>query len=136
MNDRDFLKKKHHRQKIDVDVIHVLYLYNIWSSITGILNTMSSRGYRINPGSLWRFSVWQLTSQHPYAEVFIGEPYVYTVHVNNEEEILKVLDKILQNKEVSTKRSDPLCNVSQYQHSLMHCVMAGTSLVELQLSFH
>ena len=48
------------------------------------------------------FSVWQLTSQHPYAEVFIGEPYVYTVHVNNEEEILKVLDKILQNKEVST----------------------------------
>lgn len=63
---------------------------------------MSSRGYKINPGSLWRFSVWQLTSQHPYAEVFIGEPYVYTVHVNNEEEILKVLDKILQNKEVST----------------------------------
>ncbi|XP_078323350.1 alpha-1,6-mannosylglycoprotein 6-beta-N-acetylglucosaminyltransferase A-like isoform X3 [Crassostrea virginica] len=44
----------------------------------------------------------ELTSQHPYAEVFIGEPYVYTVHVNNEEEILKVLDKILQNKEFTS----------------------------------
>ncbi|XP_062614039.1 alpha-1,6-mannosylglycoprotein 6-beta-N-acetylglucosaminyltransferase A-like isoform X1 [Saccostrea cucullata] len=41
----------------------------------------------------------ELTSQHPYAEMFIGEPYVYTVDVSNQKEVEKVLDKILLERE-------------------------------------
>lgn len=44
----------------------------------------------------------ELTSQHPYAELFIGEPYVYTVNMHNDTQVLKVLDKILQNKEFTS----------------------------------
>ena len=42
----------------------------------------------------------QLTSQHPYAEHFIGEPYVYTIQVNQSNEVEKVLDRILANHKV------------------------------------
>lgn len=35
-----------------------------------------------------------LSSQNPYMEDFVGEPYVYTVNVNNREEIINVLEKI------------------------------------------
>nr|XP_039272953.1 alpha-1,6-mannosylglycoprotein 6-beta-N-acetylglucosaminyltransferase A-like [Styela clava] len=36
----------------------------------------------------------RLTSQNPYAENFIGEPYVYTVDLNNFSEVRRVLNKI------------------------------------------
>lgn len=39
-----------------------------------------------------------LSSQHPYAEEFIGKPYVYTVDINNEEEIKRVMKKIVAQK--------------------------------------
>ncbi|KAL4217311.1 hypothetical protein ACF0H5_023762 [Mactra antiquata] len=37
----------------------------------------------------------ELTSQHPYAEQFIGEPYVYTIDINNSEEVRTTIQKIL-----------------------------------------
>ncbi|XP_047137924.1 alpha-1,6-mannosylglycoprotein 6-beta-N-acetylglucosaminyltransferase A isoform X1 [Hydra vulgaris] len=36
----------------------------------------------------------RLTSQHPYAEHFIGEPYVFTFDINNPVEAIKVLEDI------------------------------------------
>jgi len=36
-----------------------------------------------------------VTSQHPYAEDFIAEPYVYTVDIDNLEEVEKVIKKAL-----------------------------------------
>lgn len=35
-----------------------------------------------------------LTSQNPYTEMFIGEPYVYTVDIGNREEVNNVLRKM------------------------------------------
>ncbi len=37
----------------------------------------------------------QLTSQHPYAEEFIGEPHVFTVDVHNESELRRALQDAL-----------------------------------------
>ncbi|XP_074645665.1 alpha-1,6-mannosylglycoprotein 6-beta-N-acetylglucosaminyltransferase A-like [Tubulanus polymorphus] len=38
----------------------------------------------------------ELTSQHPYAEQYIGEPFVYTVDINNAAEVRKAVEKALQ----------------------------------------
>lgn len=38
----------------------------------------------------------EVTSQHPYAEVFIGKPSVYTINMNNLTEVRQALDEILQ----------------------------------------
>ncbi|XP_053568485.1 alpha-1,6-mannosylglycoprotein 6-beta-N-acetylglucosaminyltransferase A [Bombina bombina] len=40
----------------------------------------------------------ELTSQHPYAEVYIGKPYVWTVDINNHEEVEKAVKAILNKK--------------------------------------
>ncbi|KAL3854035.1 hypothetical protein ACJMK2_013317 [Sinanodonta woodiana] len=37
----------------------------------------------------------EVTSQHPYAEQFIGEPYVYTIDIGNEEQVRSTVQKIL-----------------------------------------
>ncbi|XP_012941114.1 alpha-1,6-mannosylglycoprotein 6-beta-N-acetylglucosaminyltransferase A [Aplysia californica] len=37
----------------------------------------------------------ELGSQHPYADTFIGEPYVYTININKTKDVEAVLDKIL-----------------------------------------
>ncbi|XP_013421289.1 alpha-1,6-mannosylglycoprotein 6-beta-N-acetylglucosaminyltransferase A isoform X1 [Lingula anatina] len=42
----------------------------------------------------------EVTSQHPYAEVYIHEPYVYTVDINNLEELRTALRKIKQQSQV------------------------------------
>lgn len=42
--------------------------------------------------------VLQLTSQHPYAEVFIGRPHVWTVDLNNREEVEDAVKAILNQK--------------------------------------
>ena len=42
----------------------------------------------------------QLTSQHPYAEVFIGKPHVFTVDINNLTLVEETIKEIL-NTEVS-----------------------------------
>ncbi|GFS07555.1 alpha-1,6-mannosylglycoprotein 6-beta-N-acetylglucosaminyltransferase A [Elysia marginata] len=44
----------------------------------------------------------EITSQHPYAEVFIGKPYVYTIHVNNMTEVDQALDAIVQQTNFSS----------------------------------
>ncbi|KAK6165886.1 hypothetical protein SNE40_022707 [Patella caerulea] len=41
----------------------------------------------------------QLTSQHPYAEEFIGEPHVYTVSIDDLDEVKKTVQKILNKDE-------------------------------------
>ncbi|KAM8934674.1 alpha-1,6-mannosylglycoprotein 6-beta-N-acetylglucosaminyltransferase A [Pelodytes ibericus] len=40
----------------------------------------------------------ELTSQHPYAEVYIGKPYVWTVNINNRDEVEKAVKAILSQK--------------------------------------
>ena len=45
--------------------------------------------------------VFQLKSQHPYAEQFIGEPFVYTLNKDEPEEVRTTVQKILDTKEVS-----------------------------------
>lgn len=42
----------------------------------------------------------QLTSQHPYAEVFIGKPHVFTVDIDNLTLVEEAIKEIL-NTEVS-----------------------------------
>ena len=37
----------------------------------------------------------QITSQNPYAEVFVGEPFVQTVNIENIAEVEEALRKIL-----------------------------------------
>ncbi|KAM7436456.1 hypothetical protein ABFA07_013722 [Porites harrisoni] len=41
----------------------------------------------------------KITSQNPYAEVFVGEPFVQTVNINNMKEVEKALQKILNSSE-------------------------------------
>ena len=56
--------------------------------------------------SLWSnvsFSL-QLTSQHPYAEQFIGEPYVYTIDIRNLDDVKETVNKILKNNKVREKK--------------------------------
>ena len=45
--------------------------------------------------SLDYFSHEQITSQNPYAEVFVGEPFVQTVNINDMKEVEQALQKIL-----------------------------------------
>ncbi|KAG9464033.1 hypothetical protein GDO78_020624 [Eleutherodactylus coqui] len=40
----------------------------------------------------------KLTSQHPYAEVYIGKPHVWTVNINDPEEVEKAVKAILNQK--------------------------------------
>ena len=41
------------------------------------------------------YSHEQITSQNPYAEVFVGGPFVQTVNINNMKEVEEALQKIL-----------------------------------------
>ncbi|XP_041374585.1 alpha-1,6-mannosylglycoprotein 6-beta-N-acetylglucosaminyltransferase A-like [Gigantopelta aegis] len=43
----------------------------------------------------------ELTSQHPYAEMFIGPPYVHTVHINNTQQVGQLVEEILKNNTFS-----------------------------------
>ncbi|MEE6489065.1 hypothetical protein FKM82_015473 [Ascaphus truei] len=40
----------------------------------------------------------ELTSQHPYAEVYIGKPHVWTVNINDPDEVEKAVKAILNQK--------------------------------------
>lgn len=40
----------------------------------------------------------QLTSQHPYAEVYIGQPHVWTVDIENSAEVERAIRSILSQK--------------------------------------
>lgn len=55
---------------------------------------------------------FQLTSQHPYAEVFIGRPHVWTVDLGNQEEVEDAVKAILSQKVVSFIPFPPICNVN------------------------
>ena len=43
----------------------------------------------------------KLASQHPYAEQFIGEPYVYTIDIRNLNDVKETVNKILKNSKFS-----------------------------------
>lgn len=62
----------------------------------------------------------ELTSQHPYAEVYIGQPHVWTVDIDNPAEVERALRSILSQKVSrgrsflhSRRRSPPLNAVSR-----------------------
>lgn len=44
--------------------------------------------------------LFQVTSQHPYAEVFIGKPHVYTIDINNLTEVHEAVQAILKQNKV------------------------------------
>lgn len=44
--------------------------------------------------------LFQVTSQHPYAEVFIGKPHVYTIDINNLTEVHEAVQAILRQNKV------------------------------------
>lgn len=56
--------------------------------------------------------LFQLTSQHPYAEVFIGRPHVWTVDLSNQEEVEDAVKAILSQKVVSFIPFSPICTVN------------------------
>ena len=43
---------------------------------------------------LYSHSLKQLTSQHPYAEVYIGKPHVWTINVQNSSAVQEAIDEI------------------------------------------
>ena len=43
----------------------------------------------------------QVTSQHPYAEQFIGEPHVYTIDIKNLTLVRETIEQILRKNTVS-----------------------------------
>ena len=47
----------------------------------------------------------QLASQHPYAEQFIGEPYVYTIDIRNLNDVKETVNTILKNNKVKGQKS-------------------------------
>lgn len=57
--------------------------------------------------------LFQLTSQHPYAEVFIGRPHVWTVDLSNQEEVEDAVKAILSQKVVSFILFFSICTVNQ-----------------------
>ena len=63
--------------------------------------------------SLDYFSHEQITSQNPYAEVFVGEPFVQTVNINNMNEVEEALQKIL-NSSVGNRCFNP-CTPRSHQ---------------------
>lgn len=50
----------------------------------------------VSPGAL--LPSLKLTSQHPYAEVYIGKPHVWTVDIENSAEVEKAIRSILGQK--------------------------------------
>lgn len=50
----------------------------------------------------------QLTSQHPYAEVYVGQPHVWTVDIENSAEVERAIRSILSQK-VTEKRLADRC---------------------------
>lgn len=45
--------------------------------------------------------ILQLASQQPYAEQFIGEPHVYTININDLQQVKETIKKILAKDSVS-----------------------------------
>lgn len=58
---------------------------------------------------------FQLTSQHPYAEVYIGKPHVWTVDINDLSEVEKAVKSILNQK---VRNVSSICS----QHLSVECV--------------
>lgn len=61
----------------------------------------------------------QISSQHPYAEEFIGKPYVWTVDVTNKSDIREAVKAILRSEVVLTKytKSQLNCMLSTNLHT-------------------
>lgn len=67
---------------------------------------------------LFLFFFFQLTSQHPYAEVFIGRPHVWTVDLDNQEEVEDAVKAILSQKVVSSIPFSPLVTWAGFVDSI------------------
>ena len=61
-------------------------------------------------------SSFQLTSQHPYAEVYIGKPHVWTVDINDLSEVEKAVKSILNQK---VRNRSSIC----HQHLRVCCAL-------------
>ena len=59
---------------------------------------------RVFAKSIWKniHNFFQVNSQNPYMEEYVGEPYCYTIDVNNEQLLRATLRKI-KDSEVDTE---------------------------------
>lgn len=60
------------------------------------------------------FWIFQLSSQHPYAETFVGKPLVYTISIWNKTEVARTIKTILKKQVRKLKFS----HKNQYYFSL------------------
>lgn len=63
----------------------------------------------------------QVTSQHPYAEDFISEPYVYTFDIGNLEEVESVVKKALHSVDSQQVSFPVLLNYAPSLFSIGSC---------------
>ena len=65
----------------------------------------------------------QLGSQHPYAEQFIGEPYVYTLNKDDPEEVRTTVQKIIDANHVRYSIfSTHLCRMDLLSGVVLDCI--------------
>lgn len=62
----------------------------------------------------------QVTSQNPYAEVFVGEPFVQTVDIENIDEVEEALRKILNSSVSSYLHSSKGKRIPSHQEFFSH----------------
>ncbi|KAG8432244.1 hypothetical protein GDO86_016763 [Hymenochirus boettgeri] len=70
----------------------------------------------------------ELTSQHPYAEVYIGKPHVWTVDINKPSEVEKAIKAILSQKCQSSETANDIVAPS-IDAKKSHCVVQGDLLL-------
>uniref|UniRef100_A0A2K6N6B0 alpha-1,6-mannosyl-glycoprotein 6-beta-N-acetylglucosaminyltransferase n=2 Tax=Cercopithecidae TaxID=9527 RepID=A0A2K6N6B0_RHIBE len=88
-------------KKIYLDIIHTymeVHATVYGSSTKNIPSYVKNHGILSGRDLQFLLRETKLTSQHPYAEVFIGRPHVWTVDLNNQEEVEDAVKAILNQK--------------------------------------
>lgn len=88
-------------KKIYLDIIHTymeVHATVYGSSTKNIPSYVKNHGILSGRDLQFLLRETKLTSQHPYAEVFIGRPHVWTVDLNNREEVEDAVKAILNQK--------------------------------------
>ncbi|XP_041039038.1 alpha-1,6-mannosylglycoprotein 6-beta-N-acetylglucosaminyltransferase A-like isoform X7 [Carcharodon carcharias] len=65
-------------------------------SNTTLLNKIQRTNKALVYGKLADY--WKLSSQHPYAEVYIGKPHVWTVDIDNPSDVKEAMNQIMELK--------------------------------------
>ncbi|XP_047628029.1 alpha-1,6-mannosylglycoprotein 6-beta-N-acetylglucosaminyltransferase A isoform X2 [Phacochoerus africanus] len=88
-------------KKLYLDIIHTymeVHATVYGSSTKNIPSYVKNHGILSGRDLQFLLRETKLTSQHPYAEVFIGRPHVWTVDLDNQEEVEDAVKAILSQK--------------------------------------